>query len=70
MNNIKVTTFQKMVWNKITKIPKGKTLAYEEIAIRIGEPQAYHAVVNACVRNLKLLTIPCHKVMRSSGKMG
>ena len=51
MKNIKGTDFQKMVWSEITKIPKGKTITYKELAAKIGKPKAYRAVANACGRN-------------------
>ena len=70
MNHIKGTAFQKMVWNQIKKIPKGKTSTYKEIAIKIGKPKAYRAVANACAKNPLLEIIPCHRVIRGDGKMG
>ncbi len=70
MKNIKGTDFQKMVWNEIKKIPKGKTLTYKELAKKIGKPKAYRAVANACAKNPLLITIPCHRVIRSDRKMG
>ena len=70
MKNIKGTDFQKQVWAEIKKIPKGKTLTYKELAIKIGKPKAYRAVANACAKNPLLITIPCHRVIRSDGKMG
>ena len=33
------TKFQKIVWNRIAKIPKGKVLTYQELAIEIGHPK-------------------------------
>ena len=70
MKNIKGTDFQKMVWSEITKIPKGKTITYKELAIKIGKPKAYRAVANACAKNPLLEIIPCHRVIRGDGKMG
>ena len=70
MKNIKGTNFQKIVWREIKKIPKGKTITYKELAIKIGKPKAYRAVANACAKNPLLITIPCHRVIRSDGKMG
>ena len=70
MKNLKGTDFQKMVWNEIKKIPKGKTITYKELAIRIGKPKAHRAVANACAKNPLLEIIPCHRVIRSDGKMG
>ena len=70
MKNLKGTDFQKMVWTEIKKIPKGETITYKEIAIKVGKPKAYRAVANACAKNLLLETIPCHRVIRGDGKMG
>ena len=70
MKNIKGTNFQKMVWLEITKIPKGKTITYKELAVKIGKPKAYRAVANACAENPLLEIIPCHRVIREDGKMG
>tara|TARA_B100000963_G_scaffold211672_1_gene184440 strand:+ start:494 stop:772 length:279 start_codon:yes stop_codon:yes gene_type:complete len=70
MKNLKGTDFQKMVWNEIRKIPEGETITYKELAIRIGKPKAYRAVANACAKNSLLEIIPCHRVIRSDGKMG
>ena len=70
MKNLKGTVFQTMVWNEIKKIPKGKTITYKELAIKIGKPKAYRAVANACAKNPLLEIIPCHRVIRDDGKMG
>ena len=70
MKNIKGTDFQKMVWSEITKISKGKTITYKELALKIGKPKAYRAVANACAKNPLLEIIPCHRVVREDGKMG
>ena len=70
MKNIKGTDFQKKLWLEISKIPKGKTISYKELAIKIGKPKAYRAVANACAKNPLLEIIPCHRVIREDGKMG
>ena len=70
MKNIKGTIFEKIVWTEIKKIPKGETITYKELAIKIGRPNAYRAVANACAKNPLLEIIPCHRVIRSDGKMG
>ena len=70
MKNIKGTDFQKKVWLEISKIPKGKTITYKELAIKLGKPKAYRAVANACAKNPLLEIIPCHRVIREDGKMG
>ena len=64
------TPFQIKVWEEITKIPKGKTKTYKEIAFNIGHPNSARAVANACGKNPYVPQIPCHRVIRSDGKLG
>ena len=68
--NIEGTEFQKKVWREISKIPKGKTKTYKEIAILVGSPKSYRAVANACGKNPFPVTIPCHRVIKSDGSIG
>ena len=64
------TLFQKKVWLELSKIPKGETRTYKDIAIAIGRPSAVRAVANACGKNPHPIKIPCHRVIRSDGKLG
>jgi O-6-methylguanine DNA methyltransferase len=64
------SNFQKNVWHEIEKIPYGETRTYKEIAIAIGKPNAHRAVANACGKNPQPIKIPCHRVIRSDGKLG
>ena len=64
------TKFQIKVWKAISKIPKGRTQTYKEIAKLIGKPKASRAVANACGQNRYLIKIPCHRVIRSDGNIG
>ena len=61
--------FQQKVYGVVTKIPKGKTMTYKEVAVAVGSPRAYRAVGNALNRNYNL-SIPCHRVVRSDGVTG
>ena len=62
------TDFQKKVWEEIDKIPYGKTVTYKEIAKKIGRPNAFRAVANACGKNPLPITRPCH--ICSDGSIG
>lgn len=64
------TDFQKKVWKELLRIPSGKTRSYAEIATRIGHPNAYRAVANACGANPVAIAVPCHRVIASGGKLG
>ena len=64
------SNFKKLVFEKIDKIPYGETRSYKEIAISIGKPNSYRAVANACAKNPLPIIRPCHRVIRSDGKIG
>lgn len=64
------TLFQKQVWDEMQKIPFGETASYAEVAKRVGRPDAWRAVANACAANPILIIIPCHRVVGSHGKLG
>ena len=64
------TDFQRRVWKEISKIPFGETRTYKDLAIAIGKPNSSRAVANACGKNPYPVIIPCHRVIRSDGKLG
>ena len=64
------TNFQITVWKEISKIPFGETRTYKDLAIAIGKPNSSRAVANACGKNPYPVIIPCHRVIRSDGKLG
>ena len=64
------TNFQIKVWNEILKIPKGQVKTYKEIARSIRKPKTSRAVANACGKNPFPIKIPCHRVIRSDGRLG
>lgn len=65
-----MSKFQARVLKLVSKIPEGKVTTYKEIARALGSPKACRAVGNALFRNPYPLKIPCHRVMRSDGKIG
>ena len=68
--DLKGTSFQKRVWLALTKVKKGKTITYKDLAKYIGKPRAIRAVANAVGANPLAPTIPCHRVIRSDGTLG
>ena len=64
------TNFQRTVWKEISKIPFGETRTYKDLAKAIGKPNSSRAVANACGKNPYPVIIPCHRVIRSDGKLG
>ncbi|AEK63065.1 methylated-DNA--[protein]-cysteine S-methyltransferase [Collimonas fungivorans] len=61
------TSFQQQVWQALLEIPAGATASYQDIANRLGKPDAVRAVAGACAANLLALAIPCHRVIRQDG---
>ncbi len=70
VEGLKLTRFQKDVLISVLSIPKGETRTYKQIADNIGRNNAYRAVGNALKKNPFPLIIPCHRVIRSDGRIG
>ncbi|MDE6478216.1 MAG: MGMT family protein [Alphaproteobacteria bacterium] len=64
------TSFQRDVWRALTKIPRGETRTYAQLAAMAGHPTAIRAVANAVGKNPMPPIIPCHRIIRSDGKIG
>ena len=62
--------FYQKVWRACFSIPKGQIRTYGWVAKKIRAPLASRAVGNALKMNPFAPTIPCHRVVRSDGKMG
>lgn len=62
-------TFAQKVYDVVKKIPKGETLTYKEVATLSGNKNASRAVGNILNKNYSK-DIPCHRVIRSDGKIG
>jgi len=61
--------FSERVLKIVAKIPKGKVLSYKKVAELAGRPKAWRAVGNILNKNYNP-KIPCHRVIRSDGKIG
>ena len=61
--------FKEEVLEVVKKIPSGKVLSYKEVAKLSGKSRAWRAVGNILNKN-KNPKIPCHRVIRSDGKIG
>lgn len=64
------TAFQHDVWKALLEIPYGETRSYKQIAEMAGHPNAVRAVANAIGKNPLPPVIPCHRVIRSDGRLG
>jgi O-6-methylguanine DNA methyltransferase len=64
------TAFEKKVWQATMTIPYGRVASYREIAEKAGFPGAWRAAGTALNHNPVMLVVPCHRVIKSSGRIG
>ena len=62
--------FQERTWEALRRIPPGRTLSYEELALQAGRPGAQRAAGTANGANRIALVVPCHRVIRKGGALG
>lgn len=65
-----MTSFEIKVFSVVKKIPRGKVSNYSLIATAIENKKAYRAVGNVLKKNTDIPTIPCHRVIKSDGRIG
>jgi O-6-methylguanine DNA methyltransferase len=65
-----VSEFERAVLLKALEIPRGEVRPYGWVAREIGRPKAVRAVGSALGQNPIPLLIPCHRVVRSDGRLG
>ena len=61
--------FHNKCYQLLSQIPEGRVSTYKEIA-RALNSKAYRAVGKAMAKNQDLVSIPCHRVVRSDGMIG
>ena len=61
------TRFQNRVWNYLQRIPYGRTTTYGDIAKKLRTSP--RAVGGALGKNNLMMTVPCHRVVGSNGKL-
>jgi len=62
--------FSREVLTACREIEFGQRITYSGLAKKTGRPAASRAVGNALAKNPLPLIIPCHRVLRTDGKMG
>lgn len=63
-----IKELREKIFIKVCKIKRGKTKTYKEIANKIKTSP--RAVARILSQNLNPIKIPCHRVIRSNGKIG
>lgn len=66
----KQSAFTHSVLMQLAKIPHGQSLSYSQLADLVGSPRAARAVGSVMANNHWPLILPCHRVLRSDGKLG
>jgi O-6-methylguanine DNA methyltransferase len=64
------TSFQKRIWEKLASVPYGETVSYKKLSFLSGYERAWRAVGSALSKNPVMLIIPCHRVIKSNGRIG
>ncbi|MFZ3415351.1 methylated-DNA--[protein]-cysteine S-methyltransferase [Arthrobacter sp. 3Tela_A] len=64
------TGFRRIVVERLPDIGYGSTASYAALAALAGNPGAVRAAGTACARNPLPVVVPCHRVVRSDGKIG
>ena len=65
-----LSDFQRRVYAVARTIPAGSTMAYGEIARRLGDPALARDVGHALGQNPYPIIVPCHRVLAAGGKAG
>jgi methylated-DNA-[protein]-cysteine S-methyltransferase len=65
----KGTGFQEKVWNELMNIPFGKTISYQELSRRLGDPKTIRAAGTANGKNHIAIVVPCHRVIGAKGDL-
>jgi methylated-DNA-[protein]-cysteine S-methyltransferase len=63
------TSFQRSVWNAISRVGFGRTIPYAELARRAGRPGSARAAGAATGRNPIGVIVPCHRIVGSDGSL-
>ena len=65
-----ITPFAQQVYDVVSRIPRGETMTYTQVAVAAGRPRAARAVGNILNKNPFAPRVPCHRVIRSDGSVG
>lgn len=60
----------RLVYRKLLKVPKGKVTTYGELAKAVGLQNGQRAIGRIMNKNPFPVIIPCHRVVKSDGKVG
>ncbi len=64
-----MSSFQERCLKLVALIPEGRVSTYKAIAKAL-DTKAYRAVGSAIGKNQNPITVPCHRVVKSDGRVG
>ncbi len=67
--DLRGTAFQRAVWDRLLRVPFGRTVTYSELAEAAGTPQGYQAAGAAVGQNPVRVVVPCHRVLGADGSL-
>jgi methylated-DNA-[protein]-cysteine S-methyltransferase len=65
-----VSPFQRRALTRLRDVPAGSVVTYQALAAAIGSPSSQRAVGTTMASNPLPIYIPCHRVIKSDGKIG
>ena len=63
-------TLSTRVYKKLLLVPKGKITTYGELSKAVGLKNGQRAIGMIMKKNLFPVIVPCHRVVKSDGKIG
>ena len=63
-------SLDKEIYKKLLEVPKGKITTYGELAKAVGMKNGQRAVGKIMNKNPYPVIVPCHRVVKSDGKVG
>ena len=61
---------QQKVYKKLLEVPKGKVTTYGDLANAVGLANGQRAIGRIMNQNPFPVIVPCHRVIKSDGKIG
>lgn len=61
---------KRTIFSLLGRVPTGKVVTYKNLAKAVGRPKSARAIGKILSKNKQAPKIPCHRVVRSDGKLG
>jgi methylated-DNA-[protein]-cysteine S-methyltransferase len=61
--------YQRRVWELVSRIPRGETTTYGQLAARLGDKTAAQRVGKTVGLNPLCIIVPCHRVIGANGQL-